>query len=311
MYKKIKGLRVSALPGNAQFAYMLDVADNAKANATIAEKLSSEIASLDKSLTTEDALMKATKESEELTADIYALVDERRELYMGYKRVVTGFAASPLADVAATAKKLMKHISAYDIDVYSQLDKKTGDFVNFAKDLATSYKEDVNQLALTAFATAMAEKSEEIRQKVNRRDEVSSRMKGTMKAARQQVEAAYKTLKEHINAHIELEGDEAYADFVDTLNAKIDRYKREVLHGAAKKKKADEPQKGKNDKGKTDADPAKQPTTGEQKQDKAEEPQQDPKPSGENTELTPAPADDKPDDGKPSDDGEKGLTPAM
>ena len=54
-----------------------------------------------------------------------------------------------------------------------------------------------------------------------------------MKTARAATDEAYRDLVKMVNAYALVEGDAAYAGFIDYLNAEIVHYKREVLNQKA------------------------------------------------------------------------------
>ncbi|MDE7226954.1 MAG: hypothetical protein K2N31_01375, partial [Treponemataceae bacterium] len=57
-----------------------------------------------------------------------------------------------------------------------------------------------------------------------------------LKAARTASDEAYRMLVLHVNAHALLEGEEAYAAFIDYANTEIDHFRQEVLSGSKKNK---------------------------------------------------------------------------
>ncbi|MDE5799110.1 MAG: hypothetical protein K2H73_08890, partial [Treponemataceae bacterium] len=74
-----------------------------------------------------------------------------------------------------------------------------------------------------------------------RTDERSAKTAGALKAARAASEEAVKMLFMHVNAHALIEGETAYAAFIDYANTEIAHFKQEVLGGAKKAKaKADD-----------------------------------------------------------------------
>ena len=68
-----------------------------------------------------------------------------------------------------------------------------------------------------------------------RTDERSAKTAGALKVARTASDEAYKMLTMHVNAHALIEGEEAYAAFIDYANTEIAHFKQEVLGGTKKK----------------------------------------------------------------------------
>ena len=76
----------------------------------------------------------------------------------------------------------------------------------------------------------MKEANNRVFELVTRRDtENSTKTVGAVKAARAVTDNAYRMLVKKVNAHALIEGDAAYASFIDEMNAQIARYKREAL----------------------------------------------------------------------------------
>ncbi|MDE5799006.1 MAG: hypothetical protein K2H73_08350, partial [Treponemataceae bacterium] len=160
-------------------------------------------------------------------------------LYAGYKKAVAGYASFPVESMAEAAKVLQQHVKDYKIDVQAQLDKETGLLVNFIQDLEGKFAEQVKMLSLGAFVERLKAANEEVRELTSQRtDERSAKTAGALKAARAASDEAYRMLVLHVNAHALLEGEEAYAAFIDYANTEIDHFKQEVLGGTKSKAKA-------------------------------------------------------------------------
>ncbi len=241
MDNEILDLGLSAVNNAAQYAYMQYFITRAEGDAKVMEKVGSEVKSLRELFNAEDELMKVVNTTDLLTDQIKSLGKERKDLYQDYKTTLSGLTGIPKKDLAAAASKLLKHVDTYKINNYGQLDKKTGLYDNFVKDLQTKYKADVELLGLTAFVDAMSEKTVNIRDLVDERDEQYSKLsKGAMKNVRAVVEAKYKDIVKHLNAFIVLGTENEYSDFVSPINKKIERYRREVIRPHKGHKKTDE-----------------------------------------------------------------------
>ncbi|MDE5614025.1 MAG: hypothetical protein K2I74_05155, partial [Treponemataceae bacterium] len=120
-----------------------------------------------------------------------------------------------------------------------QLDKETGLLVNFIQDLEGKFAEQVKALSLTAFVEKLKAANEEVRALTGQRtDERAAKTAGALKEARAVSDEAYKLLVMHVNAHALIEGEAAYAAFIDYANTEIDHFKQEVMGGSKKKSSA-------------------------------------------------------------------------
>lgn len=306
MLKLISGFNVGTISYDAQYSYILDVLEDAESDENIVSKFSTELGTLRKTFDAEDALMTLQKKTEDLTARITTLNDERKVSYLSYKRAVDAFVNITAPDMAAAATRLKKHIDAYSINVYDYMNEKTASFTNFSQDLATTYKQDLELLQLTPFATAIIDKTKLIRQLVNERDEENAKLKdNSLHAARLATDAAYQKLKSHINSYVDLNETGEFDSFISTINQKIARYKTDASRKKTINKRRKEKQNGSTANGSD-----KQPSATHKKKggdttltpadsanDAPKAGNDTPKASGTSgndtkTELTPAPSDD-------------------
>ncbi|MDE6350165.1 MAG: hypothetical protein K2K67_04085 [Treponemataceae bacterium] len=234
--KEIQTLYLGGMNNAAHFLFVSNMADRAEKDATVAEKCKAQVAALRAAVTAEDENLQISAKS--LTTDKIAAADRLRDqLYAGYKKTVTGYANFPVEEMAEAAKILQQHVKDYKIDTQAQLDKETGLLVNFIQDLEGKYKPQVDVLSLGAFVEKLKAANEEVRALTSQRtDERSAKTAGALKAARAASDEAYRMLVLHLNAHALLEGEEAYAAFIDYANTEIDHFKQEVLCGAKKNK---------------------------------------------------------------------------
>ncbi|MCR4773280.1 MAG: hypothetical protein K5854_02835 [Prevotella sp.] len=246
----LNGIRVAAMPNATQYAYIQYVITRCEGDAKVMEKMGSEVKSLKEFFNVEDELMNMVSKTDLLTAQITSVGNERKKLFQSYKKAVDGLTGIPQEDKRKAANNLQKHLATYKINNYAQLDKKTGVYVNFVKDLQTDLKADVELLGLTSFVDGFNDKTEQIRTLIDQRDEENAKVtKQAMNIARKNVENAYLKLKKRLNAYIEIEGFEQYSSFINPINKKIERLKREALR-PHKRKQADDKKNDTTDKAK-------------------------------------------------------------
>ena len=233
MTKKIGGITLTALSNGAHFIFMQVTLKRASESEAVKTKAASEISKLQAAFEVEDANLKLMTKSE-LTKLIEKNDAIRDSCYIGYKGVVRGFLALPESDMLTAAEKLWNHIESYKIRTNDQLDKETGMIVNFIDDLEKKYAAEVTTLGLTPLVANMKTANEQVLTLMTDRDTANStRTVGAMKAARAATDVAYRALVEKVNALALVEGDTAYASFIDEMNTQIIRYKREALNQSA------------------------------------------------------------------------------
>ena len=233
--KEIQTVALTHMANAAHFLFVSNMAERAEKDSAVSEKCKAQVAALRSAVQSEDENLKISAKS--LVTDKIAAADRLRDqLYAGYKKAVTGYVNFPMESMADAAKVLNQHIKDYKIDVQAQLDKETGLLVNFVQDLEGKFAEQVKALSLGAFVEKLKVANEEVRTLTGQRtDERSAKTAGALKVARTASDEAYKMLTMHVNAHALIEGEEAYAAFIDYANTEIAHFKQEVLGGTKKK----------------------------------------------------------------------------
>ena len=233
--KEIQTVALTHMANAAHFLFVSNMAERAEKDSAVSEKCKAQVAALRSAVQSEDENLKISAKS--LVTDKIAAADRLRDqLYAGYKKAVTGYVNFPMESMADAAKVLNQHIKDYKIDVQAQLDKETGLLVNFIQDLEGKFAEQVKALSLGAFVEKLKAANEDVRSLTSQRtDERSAKTAGALKVARTASDEAYKMLTMHVNAHALIEGEEAYAAFIDYANTEIAHFKQEVLGGTKKK----------------------------------------------------------------------------
>ena len=238
--KQIEDFRVESLDNGSHFAYHTTVVGWAKADTHVAAKFPTFINPYDTALGEEDRVIK-TSPKNMLTDDIAASDQLRDELYRSYRDIVKAMDGIAIPEMAAAAKILQQHIKDYRINVYAQLDKETGNLLNFTNDLKGKYAEQVAALNLTNIVEKLAEANEQTAELLRQRDIANkNREVGATKRARGSVDKAYRNLIQMVNAHALVEGEADYADFIDQVNSLIRRYRQQVLGQTSGSKTPDE-----------------------------------------------------------------------
>ena len=227
--KEIQSIALVNINNAAHFTFVSNMAERAEKDSTVSEKCAAQVKAFRAAVQAEDENLKISAKS--LVTDKIADADRLRDqLYAGYKKAVAGYVNFPVESLAEAAKVLNQHIKDYKIDVKAQLDKETGLLVNFIQDLEDKFAEQVKTLSLGAFVEKLKAANEEVRSLTGQRtDERSAKTVGALKAARTTSDEAYKMLAMHVNAHALIEGEEAYAEFIDYANTEIEHFKQKML----------------------------------------------------------------------------------
>lgn len=230
---KINEINLTALPNSAHFLYITDVLSRLQQDETLSAKLEKFVTPLATAQKAEDDALKLSQKSL-LTDEIAAADQLRDQLYSGYKKAVSGYKNFPVETLASAAKTLLQHIKDYKIDPQEQLDKETGDLVNFIGDLEGKHAEQVAALSLTAYVAQLKAANESVRTLTEQRtDERMARTVGAVKTARAASDTAYRDVVTVVNGLVLFEGETAYADFISYVNTQITHYKQEVLSSSS------------------------------------------------------------------------------
>ena len=229
MGKEILPINLVRMNSGAHFEYVSMMLASVQSQAAVKQKVADLVAALASAIEAEDEALKVSTKSF-ITDDLAQADQDRDTFYAGYKKAVEGFLHMPVADMAQAAKVLKQHIKDYRINTRAQIDQNTGLLANFIADLEGKYASYVSTLGLSLFVTHMKEANERVRTLVRQRN--NERMGitvGALKTARTATDAAYHNLVDMVNALALVNGDAAYAAFIDYVNVEITRYKREVL----------------------------------------------------------------------------------
>lgn len=258
---QINSIYVGRMNNGAHFRFMKNVLLNAQACSALMARGENIVNELAAAFAKEDELLKVSQKSF-ITDDIAAADQERDNLYLAFKKTVSGLLGMPVPAMAEAAKKLNQKLVDYNIDVRVQLDTQTALMENLIADLTGGLKDEVALLGLTPCVERMKELNDQIDRLLNQRDdERKYTVTGALKAQRAVTDEAYRKVVLITNALILMEGEEAYADYVAHVNSLIVRMKREVLGQGATSTGGDAPTTGTDDDGSTE--PGTTPGTGD------------------------------------------------
>lgn len=227
---QINSIYLGAMPNGAHYSYHSDrVFPRANADENVKAIAAPALATYESAIQKEDAALKLSNKS--LTTDDIVAADKEQDKLLGkYKKAVKSYLDFPNADIAKAAKVLNQHLTDYSIKTTWQIDKEAGMVKNLVNDLKDKYATEVETLGLSVFVTELTRANSTLIELLNlRTEERMTQEIGAMKAARAEVDNAYRTLILIVNAYMVVEGEEKYSDFALFMNALIKEFKQNVL----------------------------------------------------------------------------------
>ena len=231
--KQIDAMPVERLNNGAHYMFMYRVSTRASEIEIIGQKMPDRLSELQAALVTEDKCLVLSQKS--LLSDKLKEADKLRDdYYRAFKKAVKGSEGIPVPAIQEAAVILLQLLKDYNINPSGQLDKETGMLMNLVNDLLGKNKTQVETLGLLPLVEELKKANDEVIEVTTQRmDESLKTAVGALKTARTATDEAYRDLVKMINAYALVEGDAAYAGFIDYLNAEIVHYKREVLNQKA------------------------------------------------------------------------------
>ena len=155
---------------------------------------------------------------------------ERDKLSTGFSGTVSNAKKSPLPGQAAAAEVLEAVIKRYDINTTGEYEQQTMRTAQMCTDLLTNYQSQLTTLGLTAWVEALQAKNEEFNAAMTARtNSQAGYIKSELSQLRQLLITAYRNFAKMLNVVLIYEGDTAYADAVDQMNAEVRHYKQIIV----------------------------------------------------------------------------------
>jgi len=161
----------------------------------------------------------------EFTEAIQVADQKRDTIFRGMADVNKAMTNHYQADVQASAKRLQIVFDTYGNLSQRPYHQETADIYNLIQDLKGKYIGDVRKVSIEGWMNELEQKNNEFDALINKRyDEVAARTTLILREIRQQVDAAYRTITERIEALSIVEKDSIYDAFTHRLNVVIDTY---------------------------------------------------------------------------------------
>jgi len=173
-----------------------------------------------------------------ISDDLIEADDERDSVFRGMSDAVKSALNHFNADIRTAAKRLQIVLDTYGNLAIKPYDAETGGLNSLINDFTTTYAADVATVGLTEWVTELKAKNKAFDDlKNNRYSDEAAKTILRMKQERVKTDAIYRQITERINALVVVDGDAAYAGFVNELNKRIEGYENTISIRRAKGKK--------------------------------------------------------------------------
>lgn len=199
---------------------------------------------VDEFITSYDAFDDALKASSTnpATATATATDNARDAAWRGANNYLTAMCDHPTAEVAANAAEAKSLFDKYGDPTKLAQTEESGILHNLLQDLEAFDSTKRTLLALDVWIADLQTKEEAFLAAAAERTEAdAARQVGIVKTTRTAAEAAYRSLVDTLNALAMINGDTAYATFIDHVNAMIERQKAISKARSTRAKKEDAP----------------------------------------------------------------------
>lgn len=228
--KQVSEIYLNQMNNGAHFSFMEDFMARIKEDTKVTSTFGGLVEAFRTAFDEEDRLLKSASRKNFKTDEISKYDSERDRLYRCMRNAVKAFLETGLDEYAVHAREVWQLTQDYNIDTKAQMNKESGLLTNLIGDLETRHAAHLEPLALTTLVARMKEANEQVKSLTRSRTDDSRGVEaGALKAARLATDEAYRKLVMTVNAHAIVEGEEAYAHFIDGVNLDIRNYKRDVL----------------------------------------------------------------------------------
>lgn len=241
--KKIKPISLPKLSNGTHYAFHYEMLERLNGDAKVKSKVADELKAYEKAFKEEERLLALSRKSF-LTDEIKEADSVRDNAYTLFRNAVKTFVKIPEEKMRSAGQRLWQALKDYNIDVRAPFYKQTGLMTKLLKELESKYKAEVEELNLGSLVEIMRGSNDTLRKAIYKRnDEKSEKLPGAAKAARKEVDDAYKAVVERINALVVVERTTEYNPCIDGMNGLID-YQRKQPADAKEKTPDTDPANG-------------------------------------------------------------------
>jgi hypothetical protein len=171
----------------------------------------------------DEALKKIVKS--EFTAKIHEADKARDEIYIGMADMNAAALKHFSPEIREAAGRLKIVFDTYGNVASKPLNEETSAIYNILQELQGKYASDVAVVGLGGWISELETRNNAFGELVKSRfDETAARTDIVLKEARAELDEAYRTITEMVNALAVVEGAADYEQFIKTLNAVIAKY---------------------------------------------------------------------------------------
>ena len=215
---KISGFHVSNLSNDALFEQQTQFGKTVEKFPAVKQKIAAQFEVWKAAHQKVDDSMKKMPKSL-LTQKIVDTDRERRETYSGMVEVNSGSTRHFDPQVRYCANNLTALFKTYGNVARKPRNEQTAAVHNLLQDLTAKFAPDVKKVGLDGWVKHLSALNDRIRaQKTERFDERAAKSTINLKAARKELEEAYRTICTIINAFVLVDGVATYEQFIVTLN---------------------------------------------------------------------------------------------
>lgn len=240
--KQLSTLNIARLRTEESFGYLKQVVTETEnlPSEEPAAVLTASVNTLETKFNLFDDALKASA-TNPVTATATATDDARDAAWRGANNYLTAMCAHPTPEVAANAAEAKSLFDKYGDPTKLAQTEESGVLHNLLQDLEALDSGKRTALNLDVWITDLKTKEEAFLTAAAARTEAdAARQVGIVKETRIAAEAAYRSLVDTVNALAMINGDTAYATFIDHVNAMIDRQKAISKARSTRAKKEDE-----------------------------------------------------------------------
>ena len=237
--KKIKNFGLTSLRVEECFGYLKQILAET-ANLPSEETPAAQTSAVNAFDTAFDAFDTALKASAVNPATVTATAadDARDAAWRGANNYAAAMCAHPDADLRAIAEQCKAVFDKYGDPTKLAQTEESGILHNLLQDLNAL---PIAEIDFTAWVEELQYREEQFLAAAAARTEAdAARQVGIVKETRTAAEAAYRSLVDTVNALAMINGDTAYATFIDHVNAMIERQKAISKARSTRAKKDDE-----------------------------------------------------------------------
>lgn len=227
--KEIQKLVLKTLRNDEYFQFMTEM-DKLMLEATIeALGITSRYETFKAGLTKVDSALKVERGSSQ-TALIIAADDNRDMLDRGFELQVESYSYHWDPDVVEAARRVSRINKQYGNLRVLGFNEETSAISNKVQELTSAaYAPDVEKMNLTLWLSKIDGSNIAFGTVFNdRANESAARASGNVRLTRVELDPAYEAIVNRINALVEVNGEAAYATFIDKVNYYVDYYTNTV-----------------------------------------------------------------------------------